>query len=246
MEPRRYKLDHVACGVRRIGDCIEYVEGTLGAEPYEIGPAGDFRFAQLTFGNGARLELLEPIPLQGGAGFMQRFLDSRGPGVHHVTFKVPSLSAAADAARACGYNVIGYDDSQPSWKEAFLHPREAQGLVVQLAESHPELSSFEPNPQDFPTVVEDRPGPMDLLGLLVSVHSEADAMHQWSEFLGGSVERQGSRMVFSWVDSPLRVWAEVDAERPPGPRSLLLAGHPSRDLGPSPQPELGIRVQHHD
>lgn len=55
--------------------------------------------------------------------------------IHHVTFKVPSLAQICDGARAIDYEIIGYDDSHPDWKEAFLHPKQAQGLVVQFAET---------------------------------------------------------------------------------------------------------------
>lgn len=240
MPRSEYKLDHVACGVRSIAECIHYVEGVLGGEPYEIGPGTEFRFAQLKFAGAGRIELLEPIAPAGG--FMDRFLDSQGAGVHHVTFKVPSLPAAAEAARAAGYDVVGYDDSHPAWKEAFLHPKQAQGLVVQLAESHPSLSEWVLNPQDFPAVVEDRPEPLEFLGLRVSAHSEADAVRQWSQLLGGEMVRDGSRLGFSWVDSPLRVWAELDPERKPGPIALLFAGRDA-ELGPQPQPLLGVTVE---
>src|SRR4030095_6575510 len=71
----------------------------------------------------------------GDDGFLHRFLAQRGPGVHHVTFKVPSTRAACDRARALGLNPVGFDDSDPGWIEAFLHPKESLGIVVQFAES---------------------------------------------------------------------------------------------------------------
>jgi len=72
--------------------------------------------------------------------FLHRFLAQRGPGIHHVTFTVPSLSEACDRARAHGYLIVGYDDSDPEWKEAFLRPKEALGIVVQFAEPGPRPS----------------------------------------------------------------------------------------------------------
>ena len=51
-----------------------------------------------------------------------------------MTFLVPSLPGACAHARSLGYDIVGYDDSEPTWKTAFLHPRQALGIVVQLAE----------------------------------------------------------------------------------------------------------------
>jgi len=237
----QYKLDHVACGVASIADSVDYVQGVLGGEPQEIGTSPQFRFAQLEFQGGGRIELLEPAPPAGG--FMERFLQARGPGVHHVTFKVPSLKAAAAAARDAGYDVVGYDDSHPSWKEAFLHPKQAQGLVIQFAESDPSLADWEPNPQDFPAAVEGPPPPppLQFLGLLVSARSEQEGLRQWSQLLGGEVQRQGGRIGLSWPDSPLRVWIDVDAAVAPGPQALLFSGRQG-ELGPQPQPLLGVTV----
>ena len=65
---------------------------------------------------------------------------------------------------------------------------------------------------------------------------------QWSQLLGGEMVRDGSRLGFSWVDSPLRVWAELDPERKPGPIALLFAGRDA-ELGPQPQPLLGVTVE---
>jgi catechol 2,3-dioxygenase-like lactoylglutathione lyase family enzyme len=68
---------------------------------------------------------------------MYRFLAARGPGIHHVTFNVPDIVAAAERVRRFGYEVVGYNDEFAYWKELFLHPKQALGIVVQLAEEHP-------------------------------------------------------------------------------------------------------------
>jgi hypothetical protein len=61
--------------------------------------------------------------------------------VHHLTFKVDDLEATLDRVRQSGFQPVGIDFSDPDWKEAFLHPREAHGTVVQLAESHHDFAT---------------------------------------------------------------------------------------------------------
>ena len=76
------------------------------------------------------------------------FSIAAGPGPHHVTFKVPDIAAAIDDSRGRGLRPVGVDLSDPGWKEAFLHPKDAPGIVVQLAEAPHEWDS--PPPEDFP------------------------------------------------------------------------------------------------
>ena len=58
-------------------------------------------------------------------------------GMHHVTYRVPDIDAAVAAARANGYEVFGVSRALPQWWEAFVHPREAHGVLLQLAQSPP-------------------------------------------------------------------------------------------------------------
>ena len=123
-------FDHIAIATHRMADAAAVLMGELGGLPAFGGDSGPYRFGQWRFDNGARLEVLEPA---GAGGFLHRFLAQHGPGVHHVTFRVPDLRAACARAEAAGYGIVGYDDANPYWQEAFLHPRQAMGIVVQLA-----------------------------------------------------------------------------------------------------------------
>jgi len=130
MAPTR--LDHIAIALPSIAQAPGIVAGLLGGIPDKTRPSTVFRWATWLFEGGGCLEVLEPT---GPDGFLHRFLAGHGPGVHHVTFKVPDLDKACRAARELGHDVVGRDDSDPSWKEAFLHPRQAQGIVVQMVEA---------------------------------------------------------------------------------------------------------------
>jgi hypothetical protein len=80
------QLDHIAIALPRIADAPPDLVGLLGGIPEHNQPGRGFRWASWTYAGGERIEILEPV---GADGFLRRFLASEGPGVHHVTFKVP-------------------------------------------------------------------------------------------------------------------------------------------------------------
>ncbi len=208
-------LDHIAFGVHSIAATAPFVSEKLGGIPYQSGPGIGFRGAQWTLPGDGRVEAIEP---EGGAGgFLHRFLAGRPSRIHHVTFKAVDIHASAAAVRAAGLTVVGLNDELASWKEMFLHPKEAQGIVVQLAESHPEIgddgwTSDWPYPR--PPAAPDR---AKVLGLRLRARSEDRAILQWQALLGGRLRRDENRMTFSWDGSPLRIVVEVSNHAPEGP-----------------------------
>jgi methylmalonyl-CoA/ethylmalonyl-CoA epimerase len=234
-----YQLDHVAIGLPRIADAMGFVVGELGGRPFIGGPGVGFRGGQWRFANGALLELIEPAGPPGG--FLHRFLAARGPGIHHVTFKVDSLAAAIARCRALGFEVVGISDTQPTWKEAFLHPRQAQGIVVQLAEAHPELGEewqahWVPPPSPPPA----RPAAA-LVALRLGARERAEALRLWSDCLGGAVSGEGGVLVLRWRNSPLTLSIELDPHAEAGPLGIEFAAARRLALPEGGHPVLGAR-----
>ena len=62
-------------------------------------------------------------------------LDRNGPGPHHLTFHVPDIEAAIADAAAAGYEAVSVNLANEDWKEAFLHPKQSHGVVVQMAQT---------------------------------------------------------------------------------------------------------------
>jgi hypothetical protein len=109
----------------------------LGGTLVSGGDAAGFRAMQIRMGDltsGMTIELLEPWNLD-RSDFLARFLDRHGEGPHHLTFKVPDLAAELERLEGLGLRPVGVDLSDPRWREAFLHPRDSHGTVVQIAES---------------------------------------------------------------------------------------------------------------
>ncbi|MCC6224765.1 MAG: VOC family protein [Thermoleophilia bacterium] len=85
------------------------------------------------FGPGERLEVVTPA--RPGSP-VERFLERRGPGLHHVAFEVEgALESVLEGLRAAGLEPIGpvepSSDGRPS---AFLHPGSTGGVLVELVE----------------------------------------------------------------------------------------------------------------
>ena len=229
MDRDRIAFDHIAIALERIADAPPVLVGALGELPDSAAPAREFNRACWRFDGGKQIEVLEPARED---GFLRRFLRQRGPGIHHVTFKVPSLREACDRAEAHGYEIVGYDDSRPGWKEAFLHPRQALGLVVQFAEaSERDVPRFRiPVPPGPATP----PPPATVVGLRTRARSADRARTQWERVLLGEPADGGGG--YRWPGSPMRIAVEIDPDAEEGAVGIEIRSHrpvslPGRPLG---------------
>jgi len=134
LEPVVERFDHISMAVIDIAATAPLI-ALLGGEHVDGGlsPKGDFRWVQYSLPGWGRLELISPIDPDPDH-FIRRFINERGEGLHHLTFKVDNLTAATDRARELGFTVTGFDDTMEGWKEAFIHPKSAHGVLIQLAE----------------------------------------------------------------------------------------------------------------
>ena len=128
-------FDHAAMAARRIRDLLPIYHELLGGTFIEGGDNQrvGYRAVQLGFADGSRIELMEPLR---GSTFFDSFFASRGAGgLHHVTFKVDDIEAALAAMRRQGYSLTGLHLDDHFWREVFLHPSEAHGTLVQIAQA---------------------------------------------------------------------------------------------------------------
>jgi methylmalonyl-CoA/ethylmalonyl-CoA epimerase len=127
------RIAHIGLAVTSIDDALPFYREILGLEPR--GPAEErdgARIVCLPFGE-SDVELLEPVTPDGP---IAKFLARRGPGIHHVCYRVADLDAALAAAAARGLELV---DTTPrtgagGHRIAFLHPRSTSGVLVELTE----------------------------------------------------------------------------------------------------------------
>ena len=174
-------LDHVAIGTRALADGWDLFGGLLGGSWVYGGDSPGFWWGQLKFRAGPKIELLTPAG-DSDADFLERFLASRGAGPHHFNFIVPDISAALSRVRALGIEPVQISLVSATWKEAFLHPKDACGIVIQVAEQSgppPELAA----PARLPA-----PGPSAAFTLVEHYVADIDgAVRLFGEALEGEV-----------------------------------------------------------
>jgi catechol 2,3-dioxygenase-like lactoylglutathione lyase family enzyme len=217
------RFHHIALGSTRITDALPVLVGRLGGIPESGGPSREFRWAAWLYAGGGRLEVIEP---RGPDGFLHRFLARRGPGIHHVTFIVPSLAAACARAEAAGHEIVGRDESDPGWMTAFLHPKRALGIVVQIVQSPGEAL----RPWEVPSGPPDPPPAVRVVGLRLKAPSPDRARRQWVAILGAREEPPecpkedgDGALVYRWPDSPMRIAVDVDPGAEAGPVAIEIA-----------------------
>jgi methylmalonyl-CoA/ethylmalonyl-CoA epimerase len=140
-------LDHLAIGTSALTDGWDLFGGILGGTWVYGGDSPGFWWGQLSYAAGPKVELLTPT---GGpdAAFLERFLADHGAGPHHFNFIVSDIEASLGRIRALGLEPVGINLANPHWKEAFLHPRSAHGIVIQVAQQDGEPGT--PAPRELP------------------------------------------------------------------------------------------------
>jgi methylmalonyl-CoA/ethylmalonyl-CoA epimerase len=126
-----FDFDHIAVALRSIKPAVRLYRDGLGGRYLMGADQRDWRWLQLRWPGGGKVELLEPL----GDGFLTKFLDSRGEGLHHVTFKTDDIEGAIAHLRTQGFELVDVDTSNEHWKEAFLRPSKSHGTLIQVAQS---------------------------------------------------------------------------------------------------------------
>ncbi|MBI4676265.1 MAG: methylmalonyl-CoA epimerase [Elusimicrobia bacterium] len=127
-------LAHIAVAVRDIEEASRFYRDVLGLQSSGLETVPEQKVKVAFFsGGGADVELLEPTSPDSP---IAKFLETRGPGLHHLAFEVDDLEAEMKRLRGLGVSFI---DSAPrpgshGARVAFIHPKSAGGVLVELCE----------------------------------------------------------------------------------------------------------------
>jgi len=127
-------LDHVAVAVPSISAAVPLFELITGGTSSPIERVETQKVDVVFIGTGTgRIELLQPA---GADSTVQRFLDKRGAGLHHIAYRVPDIDAALELLAAAGVRLIDKEGRPGAGghRVAFLHPESAGGVLVELVE----------------------------------------------------------------------------------------------------------------
>lgn len=128
----RPRIAHVGIAVPDLEAALAFYRDVLGLTPRPPEVADGATILSLPFGD-SEVELLAPLGPDSPIG---KFLAKRGPGIHHICYRVPDLDAALEACRKAGYRLI---DETPrigaaGRRIAFVHPKATAGILLELTD----------------------------------------------------------------------------------------------------------------
>ena len=128
------RIDHVSIAVkdqekaeRFFREVLGAIDGTSAADSHT-----KFLWKLFSLGDLSRLEIISPT---GPGSFLDGFLKNKDAGVHHITLQTPDIREAMAHLEKHGIPFFGYNEyPEGIWKEIFIHPRHAFGILIQIAE----------------------------------------------------------------------------------------------------------------
>ncbi len=126
-------VDHIGIAVESIDEAMGFY-GALGLEISEIEevPQEGVRVAMIPVGD-TRIELLEPTTAESP---VRRFLEKRGPGIHHICFATDDIHEAQRQLEEANLHVLRPEPTRGAggcWVQ-FVHPKSAGGVLVELSQ----------------------------------------------------------------------------------------------------------------
>jgi methylmalonyl-CoA/ethylmalonyl-CoA epimerase len=127
-------IDHIAIAVENIEEAIELFEKTLGLKLTNREAVAGYDVETATFAVGATaIELVEG---KTGDSPIRKFVESRGPGIHHIAFAVGDLAEAISTVKTRGLRLV--DETPKPGKQgsrvAFIHPKSTHNILFELVE----------------------------------------------------------------------------------------------------------------
>ena len=129
-----HAVDHIAIAVKNLDEALAFYKAALGLPEIGIEVVAEqgVRVAKLDIGN-THIELLEPLGPETPVG---KFIDSKGPGLHHICVKVDDINSELAKLKSQGMRLI---DETPKIgaggaKIAFVHPKSTGGVLLELSQ----------------------------------------------------------------------------------------------------------------
>ena len=127
------RIDHIGIAVSSIAEARGFYEALgLAVTQIEEVPQEGVRVAMIPVGE-SRIELLEATT---ESSPIRRFLERRGPGIHHICLATDAIEEDTERLRAAGAELLRPEPSRGAggcWVQ-FVHPKSAGGVLVELSE----------------------------------------------------------------------------------------------------------------
>jgi len=131
-----FRIDHVSIAVKDFKKAEKFFTTILDLKK---GGAGSddgkgFFYQVYSAGDLSRFEIITPTR---EGSFLDNFLRKKEGGVHHITFQVEDIYKVKKALEVKCIPYFGFNDRYDNWKELYIHPVDAFGVLIQIAEFNP-------------------------------------------------------------------------------------------------------------
>jgi len=127
------RVDHIGILVSNLDEAMKCYQDYFDAEVDKIETISEqgVKAAILSLAQGAKLELLEPLP----GSNMAKVLEKRGEGLHHITFEVDDIDKELSRLSKRGIELVD-KRSRPGLEGmvAFIHPKSVRGVLVEICQ----------------------------------------------------------------------------------------------------------------
>lgn len=137
----KFELDHIGIAVENLEQGVKFYQALgFAAMQIEDVPSEKVRTGFLKLENQASLELLEPTS---DDSVIKKFLEKRGPGIHHICLRVTDIEAVVLNLKAKGMRLINETPKlgAHNCKVVFVHPASTGGILLELSEPQVKLET---------------------------------------------------------------------------------------------------------
>ena len=130
------KIDHIAIAVNDVEASAKVYQKALGIDEieFETVESEGVKVAIIPMENG-RIELMQPTKDDSP---IKKFLDKKGPGLHHLALETDNIEGEVERMEGCGVQFLGkIRPGSAGTKVTFIHPKSLEGVLAELC-SHPE------------------------------------------------------------------------------------------------------------
>ena len=130
------KIDHIAIAVNDVEASAKVYQKALGIDEieFETVESEGVKVAIIQIENG-RIELMQPTKDDSP---IKKFLDKKGPGLHHLALETDNIEGEVERMEGCGVQFLGnIRPGSAGTKVTFIHPKSLEGVLAELC-SHPE------------------------------------------------------------------------------------------------------------
>lgn len=127
------KINHIAVAMPELENAIPFWQDQLGLALHHVEdvPSQQSKVAFLPVGE-SEVEIVSPTSEESG---MAKYIEKRGPGLHHICFEVDNIDEMLEELKVKGVRLIDETaKALPGRKMAFIHPKSSNGVLVELYE----------------------------------------------------------------------------------------------------------------